>query len=135
MPISAYVGEMLDTLSDLVSYFPYSSFDGYGNESYGSAVINIPAHVSYRTEMVRDNEGESATSYATIIIPPPTYVMNYPTQANPTLSGQVTTPAVAARDAFTTPDGIQRKVIKIEVFVDDLGLQHHQTVRLTSGAT
>ena len=55
----AFERDFLGDLSSVVTYEPWTGQDLYGNDSFGT-LISIPAHVTYRTKIVRGDATNEA---------------------------------------------------------------------------
>lgn len=115
----AFEAPFLDLMASVVTVTPSSTRDSYGKTTYGTAVANVPAKVSYKTGVQRRPNNEDVGYSASAWLPPAGYV-----------SGSVTVPTVGLNDKVTLPDGVVRTVVAVDRPLDEDGVIHHQAVRL-----
>lgn len=110
----------LSLMSATVTITPASTRDAYLKTTYGTAVADIPAKVSYVTKRVRVSDTETIAVTATVHLPPPGYVAN-----------GVTVPTVTTHSKVLLPDGTTRYVEQVDMPVDEDGSVHHAKLSLT----
>lgn len=114
----SFEGDFLHMMIPGVSHRGIASRDAYGAPVAGN-VTNIVGHVTYRKKVVRTDVESNVMSTATVIIPPPGFIVN-----------GISTPQVSDGDELQLGgDGVYRHVIEAITYTDEQG-PHHQTLML-----
>ena len=100
-------------LQTTVTFYRYRAGDGYGSETYGSAV-SLSAVVEYKQRSIKTQSGEMAQSVATLtLLDLPALVA-----ATPAVTGGGKAGWVFVKDQIVLPDSSKPPILNVGGFVD-----------------
>lgn len=102
----ALEAELLDLMVDSISVAPFSTRNGYGEPSFGTATI-LPARIERTNRKVYGADGTERIATTRIFVPAGT--------------------PIDERDRLTLPDGRTPRILSVERGSDERG-EHHQVV-------
>jgi hypothetical protein len=116
--------DALELMRSIVQYLAYADRDLYGQPSFADPT-KFPAHITYKTTIVRTSATEESVSTAQLQMPPGGFVWYYGEDI-------ITIPVISIDDQVILPDGTQRKVLAVTTYTDETSTPaNHQSIALT----